>query len=195
MHPGNRNGGGARTAKTLGHSPALSDNHLHSKAMPKFNRNLPRKHAKMPAFSVPSHTGTARQNPKPPFPNPKLSDILRIGGISERVELLVRSGQSPMQPMSTRDIPKTILDFAQRNDLLAPVSVPVVPKSWAKVGDCIPNVERLVKRSGGSMLLGWRVWVYPDVLLEAEFHAVWRMCDRNLQDPTPSEIGESRIWF
>jgi hypothetical protein len=45
------------------------------------------------------------------------------------------------------------------------------------------------------MLLGWRFWEWPDVFMEAEFHAVWQMPDGGLQDPTPNEWGEPKIRF
>ena len=45
------------------------------------------------------------------------------------------------------------------------------------------------------MLLGWRLWEWPSVLVEAEFHAVWRMKDGNLQDPTPNQWKEPKIRF
>lgn len=74
-------------------------------------------------------------------------------------------------------------------------SVPVYPKSWANVGNCIPNVQRAIYKKGGTMLLGWRLWEWPCVFVEAEFHAVWQMKDGNLQDPTPNQWKEAKVRF
>ncbi|MFT3768455.1 MAG: hypothetical protein QM820_23650 [Minicystis sp.] len=66
----------------------------------------------------------------------------------------------------------------------------------AKALDCFPVVEEHVRRNGGSSCLGWRIWEWPGVLLEAEFHAVWRDAAGQLHDISPPPTaGAKRVLF
>lgn len=61
--------------------------------------------------------------------------------------------------------------------------------------DCFINVERHVANAGGSIQHGWRIWEWPNTMVEAEFHAVCRNPDTgSLIDVTPSKNRE-RILF
>jgi hypothetical protein len=42
---------------------------------------------------------------------------------------------------------------------------------------------------------GWRIWEWPNTLIEAEFHAVWRTPDDRLIDITPAPNDFRRILF
>jgi hypothetical protein len=61
--------------------------------------------------------------------------------------------------------------------------------------NCFSNVSRLVEALGGEALLGWTIWEWPGILLEAEFHAVWEDSNGRLIDPTPKADGETRVLF
>lgn len=75
------------------------------------------------------------------------------------------------------------------------VYLTVQPGANAVVNECFPNVEAQVARAGGRMLCGWQLWEWPHVLIEAEFHAVWRSPDGEMVDVTPKPHGEDRILF
>lgn len=92
----------------------------------------------------------------------------------------------------TRDIARLCRE-ASRSE--SPVYVPLVPDDNAIPNMCFPNVSRVVAEMGGSVLHGWRIWEWTSVLVEAEFHAVWRRPDESLVDITPEENGERRILF
>ena len=55
----------------------------------------------------------------------------------------------------------------------------------AKALDCFPVVDEHVRGNGGASCYGWRIWEWPGVLLEAEFHAVWRDPAGQLHDISP----------
>jgi hypothetical protein len=74
-----------------------------------------------------------------------------------------------------------------------PVFVPVVPAEDALARECFPNVARLVEERGGALVYGWAVWMWPNVYIEAEHHAVWRAPGGALLDPTLTPHGEDRI--
>lgn len=76
-----------------------------------------------------------------------------------------------------------------------PVYLPVRPEADAIVHECFPNVQAKIARDGGQMLCGWQLWEWPDVLVEAEFHAVWVSPCGELIDITPKPEGETRILF
>jgi hypothetical protein len=61
--------------------------------------------------------------------------------------------------------------------------------------ECFQNVAARVAADGGSVQHGWTIWMWPSVLLEAEFHAVWRAPEGDLVDVSPRIAKEDRILF
>jgi hypothetical protein len=61
--------------------------------------------------------------------------------------------------------------------------------------DCFANVDRHIVEAGGAIQYGWRIWEWPNTMIEAEFHAVWRTQDGSLIDTTPTPDGEQRVLF
>ena len=66
-----------------------------------------------------------------------------------------------------------------------PVFVGVTPIDHCKRGECFGNVAQQVAIDGGTRVLGWLIQVFPRVLAECEFHAIWRRDDAKLVDITP----------
>lgn len=85
------------------------------------------------------------------------------------------------------------------NDLVpdfVPVVVQCSPDRGAPVNDCFTQVAHHVQRNGGERVIGWALWEMPHVMLEAEFHAVWRRpSDGKLIDLSPREFHFSEIHF
>ncbi|MEI2395168.1 hypothetical protein [Paenibacillus phytohabitans] len=75
-----------------------------------------------------------------------------------------------------------------------PIFIPVVTECYAVVSECFPNVERKIKRDGGSIIYGWQVWS-TNLICEAEFHAVWKSIDGELVDITPKNPPVDNILF
>lgn len=41
--------------------------------------------------------------------------------------------------------------------------------------ECYKNVEYMIRNKGGSIQYGWQIWeTLPNLMVEAEFHAVWK---------------------
>jgi hypothetical protein len=76
-----------------------------------------------------------------------------------------------------------------------PVYVKHSPELYAQVNDCFPAVDRKIRECGGEGHYGWQLWEWPDVLLEAEFHAVWLSPENELVDITPKPFKPDRILF
>ena len=76
-----------------------------------------------------------------------------------------------------------------------PVYVTCRPLPDAPVNDCFPIVDRQVASAGGESVIGWAVWEWPKVFIEAEFHAVWKQPDGSLLDIAPKVMPIPRILF
>ncbi len=73
--------------------------------------------------------------------------------------------------------------------------IPVKPEPNGKVRDCFAIVDEKVKRAGGSVCHGWAVWFLPGIMVEGEFHAVWRSDDDSLLDVSPNLLNAEQILF
>lgn len=101
-----------------------------------------------------------------------------------------------MTPIAPPKVAGRVKDFCERvSPGQTPVYLPVTPTPGAKVVDCFPTVQRQIKAAGGDMVIGWQVWLQPGILIEAEFHAVWRAADGELHDITPKPSGIRQILF
>ncbi|MGA1799342.1 hypothetical protein VH567_11245 [Sphingomonas sp. 4RDLI-65] len=60
---------------------------------------------------------------------------------------------------------------------------------------CFENVDRMIKLHGGKRIMGWLLWEWPGVMIDAEHHAVWKKADGTWEDVTPKQDGETRIVF
>lgn len=76
-----------------------------------------------------------------------------------------------------------------------PVLVSVRPLPGAPPDECFPLVEAYSKRWGGSSVLGWTLWEFPSLFVEAEFHAVWQSPANELIDITAKRTVTERIFF
>lgn len=102
--------------------------------------------------------------------------------------------------MSNSNTPQTISKQVNRlisklNLKAPPVYVKVQPEPGAIVNECFPNVERKVLSNGGKMLCGWQIWEWPNVMIEAEFHAIWQSPEGGWVDITPKQDEEKKILF
>lgn len=77
---------------------------------------------------------------------------------------------------------------------LEPRYVPCRVDSKASVNECFPLVEAKVREKGGKQVIGWQLWQGP-LLLEAEFHAVWKNPNGEVVDITPKQLPFKEILF
>jgi hypothetical protein len=73
--------------------------------------------------------------------------------------------------------------------------LPCRPLNRISDGDCFPWVEDHAKTNGGMPVLGWAIWEFPKVFIEAEFHSVWLAPDGVLHDIVPRQQPPIRILF
>jgi hypothetical protein len=93
-------------------------------------------------------------------------------------------------------IPRPAVDMPEVRSLcerLVPGGIPEVLKvdapPWAEPQDCFGNVTSVIELHGGSAGYGWRLWeTLPGLMVEAEFHAIWRDDGGRQHEVTPSMI-------
>ncbi|MCW2247854.1 hypothetical protein M2352_003488 [Azospirillum fermentarium] len=76
-----------------------------------------------------------------------------------------------------------------------PVYVKVAPLANAALRDCFNVVKNHCHGYGGEMVFGWNIWLWPNVCLKAEHHAIWRSPEDGLIDLTPKENSAENILF
>jgi hypothetical protein len=65
----------------------------------------------------------------------------------------------------------------------------------APENSCFEIVPDYISKHGGEQVIGWSIWEWPEVFIEAEFHAVVRQPDGTLLDITPKVFPMPRILF
>lgn len=101
-----------------------------------------------------------------------------------------------MVPRAPRAITNAVRTFCKK--VVAgskPIYLDTRPVPGARIDDCFAVVERQVAQKGGERVLGWQIWQHAQIMIEAEFHAVWRDPSGVLRDITPKPGGISRILF
>jgi hypothetical protein len=78
---------------------------------------------------------------------------------------------------------------------VTPMFISVCPDKEGRVNECYQNVDNYVLKNGGQRLLGWCIWEWSGVLLEAEAHAIWKSPNGCYIDITPHEDKEQKILF
>lgn len=63
------------------------------------------------------------------------------------------------------------------NPAAQPVFVGIHPEPMCEPNDCFECVRRRIESQGGRMQVGWAIWEWPHVLIEAEHHAVYESPD------------------
>ncbi len=69
------------------------------------------------------------------------------------------------------------------------------PMPGAAIHDCFVTVAQQVERHGGDQQIGWAIWEWPRVFIEAEFHCVWRSPEGSLVDVSARPIHVPRVLF
>ena len=67
-----------------------------------------------------------------------------------------------------------------------PYFVGVSPADDSVINECYDNVRRYINTSGGSMRSGWSIWFWPNIMVEAEAHAIWVSPQGKECDITPN---------
>lgn len=93
------------------------------------------------------------------------------------------------------EIGHAVLQLQERFALGTAIWVPVRPRHDSVLNDCYNDVERQIAEFGGEIIYGWQVWEWPRMMIEGEFHAVWKSPAGEMIDITIKPDGEERILF
>ena len=77
----------------------------------------------------------------------------------------------------------------------APVYVECSPLPGKPSCECFPIVAEHIETHGGSRELGWSIYMWPGVYIEAELHAVWVDPSGVRHDIAPHRLPFKRILF
>lgn len=98
--------------------------------------------------------------------------------------------------MSVPDINQPyVRSFCQTISDSEPVIVELDPLPGMKENECFANVIPYLVDNGGRSVIGWALWEWPGVMIEAEFHCVWERPDGVLVDLTPKPEEFDSIVF
>ena len=75
-----------------------------------------------------------------------------------------------------------------------PTFVTVEPEAGAHVNKCIGNALESTRLNGGEVVMGWKIYLWPRVLVQLIGHAVVRRSDV-LRCITPSRTSEDSVLF
>ncbi len=90
---------------------------------------------------------------------------------------------------------KKVLNFCRQINNNQPFYVDVRFWEQSQAVDCFNNVNKYVELKGGDIIFGWAVWHHHRLMLEAEFHSVWKSPEGAYLDITPRPISFKRIFF
>ncbi len=76
-----------------------------------------------------------------------------------------------------------------------PIYLKIKKEASATTLNCFDNVQNKANQNGGKVRFGWIIWEWKDIMIEAEFHAVWMDSNGQLVDITPNGYGFKRILF
>jgi hypothetical protein len=95
-----------------------------------------------------------------------------------------------MNTRTPRKITLQVQEFCREvSEGSEPIYLAPIPSDQEIALDCFANVEKRVAEVGGSSQYDWRIWEWPNTMLEAEFHSVWLAPIGTPLDITPA-LGE-----
>lgn len=114
---------------------------------------------------------------------------------SRRLLAEERAATTAPSETTPSEITSAVVAFAKDQLGGEPLFVPVISDPNGLYGWCSDGVLQKVSVDGGSIVFGWTIWEWPQIMLTAEFHAAWRDPDGKLVDVTPKPHREERILF
>ena len=91
-------------------------------------------------------------------------------------------------------IDQKVVSFCRRISNQNPFHVKVEPELWSRQSTCEMNVQKLIEQTGGSKVIGYKIWYLNNKYIEAERHVI-HFLDGVYRDPTFNTDGEMTIFF
>ena len=128
-----------------------------------------------------------KRNPPTPTSNARPLDVFQV---TKGLQTLFDPSKLTVPIELNSDIQsfcKTISDFE-------PFFLDVEPEPWSRQSCCNLNVQEYIKRHGGRMICGYKIWYHQPKYIEAERHAIWEK-GGEYRDLTFNTDGEDRVLF
>jgi len=95
-----------------------------------------------------------------------------------------------------KDIFPYVIEFTK---FISPNSTPffieITNNPSGVIKECVENVENYIKLHGGEKVFGWKIWEWYGIMIEAEFHTIWRSPVGDFKDVTPEEQPFEQVLF
>ena len=88
-----------------------------------------------------------------------------------------------------------VISFCKGISDSSPVIIPLRPVTDVPLNECFGIVEQHISANGGRGIIGWSIWEWPGIFIEAEFHMVWEAPDKSLIDLTPKPKAFDTVTF
>ena len=99
-------------------------------------------------------------------------------------------------PRTPPEISKQVLRLCNHlSPNIHPFYVDVIVEPDAELKECFNDVDCKISSSGGHSQHGWRIFEFPDLYLDAEFHAIWVSSENKYIDVSPNEANAKTILF
>ncbi|EGB16492.1 SEC-C motif domain protein [Pseudodesulfovibrio mercurii] len=93
------------------------------------------------------------------------------------------------------NITEEVKDFCSEISTGPLVYLSIQKEKYSLLDECFPNVQKKIEQDGGNILYGWKIWMIPNLFIEAEFHSIWESEQGDWIDITPNRSGENKILF
>jgi hypothetical protein len=93
-----------------------------------------------------------------------------------------------------KDIDENILQFSKLLSNNISIFIDNIEFKDSIKADCFNNVQKKISQDGGDAVFGWIIWELSGVILQAEFHSVWKK-DNILFDVTSYDVKANKIIF
>jgi hypothetical protein len=88
-----------------------------------------------------------------------------------------------------------VLSFCRQISEQEPTFVPLRPLVGKPPDECFTIIPEHIVAYGGKQHIGWSIWEWPKVFIEAEFHCIWESPEGNFIDLTPKRFTGGQILF
>jgi hypothetical protein len=128
-----------------------------------------------------------KRNPAPTTSNVRALDVFQVTkGLQKLFD--------PSKLTTPIELNDDIRAFCRTISEFEPFFLDVEPEPWSRQSCCNLNVQEYIKRHGGRMICGYKIWYHRPKYFEAERHAIWEK-DGEYRDLSFNADGEERILF
>ncbi len=90
---------------------------------------------------------------------------------------------------------RKLLQFCSEINKNKPFYVKIDPQEYSQENECFFNVKAHIEKNGGSLVCGWFIVEFQNIMLEAQFHGIWESSESQHLDVTPHQLNVKQNLF